>query len=360
MNRSGAKSSTLDEILEADSGIFILKELKDDFKIERERLWYELDLEWDRLVKINVDEANPVLSSMRVSRSIDQARLDRLTRFSTLKLNQSILINSKQISFVFVNKLKQFCSQFLNLSIQTVINNPGLYELRYEEDANFKSICFVEKTQKEMRTIDRLEAKLNQLESLFRFVYENMFLLQVTLVEWPRERSNEFITTTQSLMTLFSALSLKEFTRLIYEQLIINIIPVGGDTTVTGFDFSMEADICNRIGEFEKQLSSFGCMINENGAREFKSFSSSVQELYVRKKCKHVMEKGREMMMKQDLIFALIKIDNMSEPENESELVERLRQIERSNKGKQTSLDEFDLLVMPSCSISKLAKQVYT
>ena len=33
MNRSGAKSSTLDEILEADSGIFILRELKDDFKI---------------------------------------------------------------------------------------------------------------------------------------------------------------------------------------------------------------------------------------------------------------------------------------------------------------------------------------
>ena len=146
MRPSGVKSANIEEILDAETGIFILKELKDDFKVERERLWYELDLEWDRLVKIQVDESNPVLSSLRISQSIDQTRLDRLTRFSTLKLSQSILINNKKISFVFLNKLKQFCTQFLSLSLQTVINNPGLYELKFDQDADYKSISFVEKT----------------------------------------------------------------------------------------------------------------------------------------------------------------------------------------------------------------------
>lgn len=142
MNPSGDEKFNLDEILDTDSGIFILKELKDTFKVERERLWYELDLEWERLVKIQVDESNPVMSSVRVSRTVDQSRLDKLTRFSPLKINHPILINNKQVSFVFFNKLKQFCAQFLNLSIHTVINNPTLYHLRFDEDAEYKSISF--------------------------------------------------------------------------------------------------------------------------------------------------------------------------------------------------------------------------
>lgn len=211
-----------------------------------------------------------------------------------------------------------------------------------------------------------LEAKLNQLEKLFKFIYENMFSLKVTLVEWPREKermSGPLTTISQSLMTLFSALTLKEFTRLIYEQLIINIIPVGGSQQQSGFDFSMEAEICNRIGNFEKQVAVIECMMNEHGAREFKTFSSSVQELYVRKKCKHVMEKGRELMMKRDLIFELIQVESLVQEYQDQDksdvLLERLMEIEKSNKSnKQTSLDEFNLLVMPSCSISKIAKQV--
>lgn len=149
MNPSGVGSDNklfnIDEVLDADSGIFIVKELKDSFKVERERLWYELDLEWERLVTIHVDETNPVKSSVRVSRAMDQSRLDKLTRFSPLKINQPILINNKQVSFVFFSKLKQFCSQFLNLCIQTVINNPSLYQLRFDEDADYKSISYVEK-----------------------------------------------------------------------------------------------------------------------------------------------------------------------------------------------------------------------
>lgn len=184
-----------------------------------------------------------------------------------------------------------------------------------------------------------------------------MFSVKVTLVEWHRDRTSEPTTISQSLMTLFSALSLKEFTRLIYEQLIINIIPVGSEASTTGFDFTIEAEICNRISQFEKQLATIECMMSEYGAREFKSFSNNVQELYVRKKCKYVIEKGREMMMKRDLIFELTEV--YSTQENTSELAERLREIERSNKGKQTNLDEFNLLAMPSCSISKLAKNVF-
>lgn len=144
--RAGVERS-LDEILESDTGVFILKELKDDLKVEREHLWLELDLEWDQLIQVNVNETDPVKSCVRISRSIDQTRLDRLTCFSALKLSQPTVINNRQISFVFVNRLKQFCAKFLNLCTSTVINNTGLYEIRLDEEADFKSIRFSEKPE---------------------------------------------------------------------------------------------------------------------------------------------------------------------------------------------------------------------
>jgi hypothetical protein len=122
----------------------------------------------------------------------------------------------------------------------------------------------------------------------------------------------------------------------------------------------MEAEICVRIGRFERQLSAIGFMMSERGADEFKSFASSVEELYVRKKCKHVIETAREMMRRRELIFELVDTRKMCDLER-GDVVERLREIEKLSRGssiKRSDLDELDLLNLPPCSISKLAKQV--
>lgn len=130
------------EILDSDTGVFILKELKDDFKVERERLWYELDREWDTLVRVDINETNLVASSLKISKKIDQLKLDQLSQFSSLKLSQ-FNFDNKQVSFVFYNKLKQFSAQFLQLCLQAVINNSQLFEIRTDEtDAEFHSIYF--------------------------------------------------------------------------------------------------------------------------------------------------------------------------------------------------------------------------
>jgi capsid portal protein len=130
------------EILESDTGVFILKELKDDFKVERERLWYELDREWDTLVRVDINETNLVASSLKISKKIDQLKLDQLSQFSSLKLSQ-FNFDNRQVSFVFYNKLKQFSAQFLQLCLQAVINNSQLFEIRIDEtDAEFHSIYF--------------------------------------------------------------------------------------------------------------------------------------------------------------------------------------------------------------------------
>lgn len=159
---------------------------------------------------------------------------------------------------------------------------------------------------------------------------------------------------TETLVTLFSALTLKDFTNLIYEQLIINIIPVDQ------FDFSIEAKICEKIAWFEDQLKSIEFLRIESG--EFKSFSSNVEELYVRKKCKHVMEKGRLMMKTRQLIFDLVRTETLQltklESTQDDDLVQQLFQINKTKKLKQSSLDELDLLAISDCAISKLAKQL--
>lgn len=185
-----------------------------------------------------------------------------------------------------------------------------------------------------------------------------MFCLKVTLVEWPRERNGTMTTSSQKLISLFADLTLKEFTRLVYEQLVLNIIPVG--ETGTGFDCSMEAEICTRIGRFERQLAAIECTLSERAAASDggRSFSSSVEELYVRKKCKHVTETAREMMKKRELMFELVDTKGLC-AEQSGDVIERLREIEICNRGKQTtSLDELNLLNMPPCSISIIAKQV--
>lgn len=148
-NRSVKEPATLEEILDSETGIFILKELKDEFKVERERLWYELDAEWDRMIRVEVDrQANPLAAKIMINRHCsDQSHFDKFNQFSTLKLSQPAPVNGRLISFVFLNKLKQFAAQFLNFCSLAVINNPDLFEIQVVDDAEYKTICFVQNPQ---------------------------------------------------------------------------------------------------------------------------------------------------------------------------------------------------------------------
>jgi hypothetical protein len=105
---------------------------------------------------------------------------------------------------------------------------------------------------------------------------------------------------------------------------------------------------------------------------EFNLFVSNVEELYIRKKCKFIMEKSRGQMKQQEFIFDMVKINEKdsdlkvlheivqnfnlkSESSKAAQILDELIHIKESNKNKSI-LDDIGLLQLPDCAISKTAK----
>lgn len=106
-------------------------------------------------------------------------------------------------------------------------------------------------------------------------------------------------------MSVFSELILKDFVKLIYEKLIISIIPL------ENFDCQLEAEICQKVDLFEKALKDMKFLDKKHTLTSiFDSFKNNVEELYVRKKCKFIMEKNRDLMKEKDSLFQMIKIND--------------------------------------------------
>lgn len=335
------------EFIDNGNDIFILKELKEQFIVERERLWYELDQEWDNIVKIHVDEQEPIKSNVRMSRHIDQTRLNTLSKFSHLNNSQHKL-KSRSIAFAFFTKLKHLSAQFIRLCQLVVIGDGSQLLVNAQStDDQYVYVTFVQHADQKSGPDQQLDFKLDQIEQLLRLLHEHVFKLTVEII------TNGKSTSSEHLMSLFSDLTLEEFTNLIYEQLIVNVIPI------EQFDFNIEARICTQIGHFEQKLKRIAYLkTNDDG--QFKKFVSNVEELYVRKKCKYIMEKARAMMKNKQLIFELVRIDRPSTPIDANLVQDALRAIEKTHQTSNNSLDEANLLGFGECSISQLARDLVT
>jgi len=314
--------------------IYKVKQLREEFVVQRERLWFELDQEWDRLIDIELknkdDSAAPPF--LRINGSITQSYLDQLTRFSKFKstnLTKQTTTANHTTLFLFNSKMKQFAKKFLQLCQQNIISNceqsPNEIEILNEgEDIKLtfkpqsskainssKSSKNKQQQQQQQQQTSQeksmengnelLKSKFKQLETILRFLNEHLFKYSVPLLN-----ANASGAKTTSLMAIFSDTVLDDFTRLIYEQLVINIIPI------SSFDFSLEEKIYELVGAFEQTLVElkFYTRPNKSTAKSyvFRDFVRNVEELYVRKKCKHIMETGRELMKRNDLIFEVVRV----------------------------------------------------
>ena len=131
----------------------------------------------------------------------------------------------------------------------------------------------------------------------------------------------------------------------------------------------MESEICERVSVFEKSLKSIGFLTdNKSLSSVFDGFVKNVEELYVRKKCKFLMELSRELMKKKDGLFEMVQIDEVEfsrktisqvlsngEPRGVLCLINELFKIEECNEY-VSKIDEN--LKMPKCCVSQTAKTI--
>lgn len=357
-----SETNSLNLLIEDDTysdlnQIMVYNELKTEFTVQRERLWYELNIEWDKLLQIDLDPGTNTLF-IATSDNINQEYLDILTKFSKYKTNSTL---TGTLSFLFISKMKQFCKKFLDFCQSNIISNQCV-----EEDT-LEITCTngIKRLQVKINLMHntstdpavQLEIKLNLIKQVLVFLNDNFFKLNVFINE-----SDSDVKVT--LMSIFSELILNDFVKLIYQRLIISIIPL------KNYDCKLETNILQLVNKFEETLHQIKFLNIDNHSSIFNQFVSNVEELYIRKKCKFIMEKSREQMKQKDLIFELVKInekksdlkiihdilDNFELKSKSNKLVNILNELIRSKDSNNSVLDDIELLKFPDCSISKTAK----
>ncbi|RNA25249.1 centromere kinetochore zw10 -like protein [Brachionus plicatilis] len=311
--------------------ILIVNVLKEEFIVQRERLWFEIDLEWDRIIEIDSNH-------VRIERkSLCQNFMDKLSQFSGLKT--SILGN---ISFVFSNRMKNFCRQFLSLIESTIVNSNTNYKVETKSDSDFFWLA-LNKTDDEINldTTQNFSHKLNQIIQVLNFLYENFFKLKVEVFTCDQNENQK-----ECLMNIFSNVTRDEFSKLIHDNLIVNILPL------TEFDAKFHQNFTHTLTEFEQKLHKidYDCQINQQA----KQTIDNLEEIYVRKKCKFLIENARNLMKDKSIIFDLVNtkdlnksIEQFKDDKKLTELIKIQNSMTNSN----------EILSMPEFSISSFAHQ---
>jgi len=260
--------------------IGVYKSLIEDFTVQKERLWYELGLEWDKLLNIQ-KTADTELISIETSLAT-QDYIDQLIAFS----------QHVKEEFIFMARLKQFGKQFIRFCDENLVSC-STYNIELADTGSVKSLRLQCNQTEALDTGDLLELKLNQIREVVKFLYKNLFKFKVGK---------------KCLMSIFSDVILEDFVTLIYEKLIVGVIPV------ESFECRLEVEICEKVSAFEKALVEVR-FLEEKQRKEgvFNKFKNSVEELYVRKKCKFVMQQSREMMKERESLLKVVRVDEHDE-----------------------------------------------
>ena len=350
--------------------ILIVKELKEDLCVQRERLWYELDQEWDRFIRIELSSDD---ATIFVNKKVNQDILDRLSVFAlhVKPIPPHFLLTSADgpVSFVFATKLKQFSAKFLRICEKSLIQD-SMQVIQEENGENneYSTIKVVacndqmSRDQDNENPLQSLEFKLEQILILLQHIHERFFRLLVFYVSPGVNPKNS---SQIKLMSLFSASCLNDLLTLIYEQLVLTIIPV------KSLDMTLESHIDSQIKKFERDLNSID-FFSTNAtttqstaatAQNKTQFESNLEELFIRKKCKFIMDTARNFMKNNDLIFELATVTKTTS-KNEEETTSSIRaELLQLNSSSAVTSSINDLLIKTAhgqgaARTSKLAQQV--
>jgi hypothetical protein len=93
---------------------------------------------------------------------------------------------------------------------------------------------------------------LDLILKVLKFLNDNLFKLTVYINKSECESEVEV-----SLMSIFSELILNDFVKIIYQELIISIIPL------KNYDCKLETSICQLVNKFEEDLRTISFLSNE-------------------------------------------------------------------------------------------------
>jgi hypothetical protein len=331
-----------------NDNLLIYVELKEDFVVQQERLCYQLDQEWNDLIEISPDNDG---SFIKISTSNNQHHLNQLTQLSQFRMAKKVTsTNLVAENFIFISNLKNLAKNFLKFCLNNILNESDDDQLSYWTDENgFKCLKVTTNLTSNSNNWDPriLDHKLNHLVEVISFLNENFLHFKVQIHDDPNKKE------TTTLMALFSQLIIKDFIKMIYDNLIIKIIPLNH------YNSQIEQILLANINKFERSLIDLKLIDTNKDESVFSEYLlSNVEELYVRKKCQHVMEKGRSIMKNKDLFYRTIRLP-ISPSFKGDNLLTQLQQLEETNNlDKSSELDNLSLLQMPQCAISEMVKLI--
>lgn len=316
---------------EEKSEILMVNVLKEEFIFQRERLWFEIDLEWDRLIQI---DSNKIKIE---NKSLSQDFLNTLSQFSVHKTPIS-----GNTSFVFSNRMKNFSKQFLSLIESTFVNSNTYYTIKSISDSDSVSLILNEsKDEIKLDTINSFSHKIDQIVEVLNFLYENFFKFKVFVNQTDQDGAQVKC----CLMNIFSNLTQDQFSKTIHDNFIVNILPL------SEFESNLHESLTQILTQFEIKLHKleYKCQLSQ----QTKQTLDNLQEIYVRKKCKYLIENARNLMKDKNLIFDLVNTHELNksiEKFENKQLVDLLKL--------QKSVPNSDeILAIPEFSISKFAHQ---
>ena len=316
--------------------------MKDEFFIKKHHFFYNIELLFDKKF-INIDYTTSSTEIMiEIDKKLVETTLGNLEKFfinnnfdNLLSMFNKIFTNlSKNLIIVFeiLNKFNKFKvvneNNRLNIQLADVINKVDNNE---HDDVNDADLGYIEKMFK-------------IIQSIIKFVNQQLFELDLNFKVTTKTTINEMF------KIEFKKHFLNSFFKFIYENLILKSIKL------QEFNLKKMLSLCSLIDDFERFLLEIQFVNGiDNGSANsdyenllFKSFKLNIDNIYINKKCKHLLTKARKIIkIKTDLFETCLISD-----ENEASRVKSVNILNENFKFQNDCQNGF--LKFNKCKVSQL------
>ena len=291
------------------NNIFIIKNLKEDFFIQKQQFYFNIEQAFEKefiLIDFQVNEILIKIDKIGVEKLIDSLKEFFINdQYETLmSIFRKIFKNlSKNLisTFETMNKFSKLSldetSSFLKIGL---IGSNVVEKMRESDDEDRESDDNDDKIQ-------QIEEKLKFIEKVLTYLNENLFDLNLKI-------KVSKVSIENLLKNEFKKLFLDAFFKFVYENLILKAIKL------REYNMNKMLSLCSLIENFEGFLSTERIkFINANSDYEnllFKSFKLNIDNIYINRKCKYLLTKSRKLIKVKADLFETCLLDNESEASN--------------------------------------------
>ena len=290
--------------------MFIIKNLKDDFFIQKQHFYYNIEqLITKQLILIDLKKNEIII---KIDKFNTEKLIESLKNFfisnkyeTLLNIFKKIFSNlSKNLITVFeiVNRFSKFSINATDgIKIDLVgQNEPGTSNSKFDEETYDVVDDDDDKSQK-------IEQKFKCIEKVIEYLNESLFELNLN-INVASTPINEFF------KNEFKKMFLDLFFKFVYENLILKSIKL------REYNMNKMLSLCGFIEKFEGFLSTKRIkFINTNSDYEnllFKSFKLNIDNIYINRKCKYLLNRARKLIKIKADLFETCSISEENEVSN--------------------------------------------